>query len=127
MIRVLALGCFDCLHPGHIAHLRAASALGDHLTVAVAQDANVNKGPGHPLFPFAERVAMIKHLNFVDEVLGFTHYNDVIPLVRPEIYVKGIEYHGALPEKALVESLGGVVKFLNTLLRERIDAFVQSC
>jgi len=140
MIRVLALGCFDCLHPGHIAHLREARALGDHLTVAVTYDDAVGKGPGRPLFTYMERMRTIDELKCVNAVLGFSHWRDAIKSVMPDIYVKGIEYYGKLPEKELVESCGGVVKFINSdpvysstkiitgeMLRERIDAFVQSC
>ena len=140
MVRVLALGCFDCLHPGHIAHLRAARALGDHLTVAVTEDAFVNKGPGRPLFSFLERFKAVSELRCVDSVIGSEHYGDAITEVRPHIYVKGIEYYGYLPEEGLVERLGGTVKFLDTspvysttriitgeMLRERINTFVESC
>lgn len=140
MTTVLALGCFDCLHPGHIAHLREARALGDHLTVAVTYDDAVGKGPGRPLFTYMERMRTIDELKCVNAVIGFSHYKEAIQAVCPDIYVKGVEYYGKLPEQELVESLGGVVKFIDSqprysstkiitgeLLRERIDAFVESC
>jgi len=55
---VLANGCFDLLHVGHIRYLRAARRLGDVLFVGVNGDAAVRrlKGPGRPLVPAAERV-----------------------------------------------------------------------
>lgn len=140
MIRVLALGCFDCLHPGHIAHLRAARALGDQLTVAVTHDEFVNKGPGRPLFTFDERIRSIRELRCVDDAFGFDNYEEAIRKQHPDIYCKGIDWYDGLPEKSLIQSLGGVVKFLNVkpvysstkiitgeMLRERIDAFVESC
>jgi len=47
---VLANGCFDLLHVGHIRYLRAARALGGRLVVAVNSDASARrlKGEGRP-------------------------------------------------------------------------------
>ena len=114
MIRVMCLGVFDVLHPGHIAHLRAARALGDHLMVAVTADNFVCKGLARPLFTYAERSQCLRELRCVDGVIPFEYYAEVIQFVRPDIYVKGIEYKDNLPEKELVESLGGVVHYLDT-------------
>ena len=52
---VLANGCFDLLHVGHVRYLEAARALGDLLIVGVNGDAAVRrlKGPGRPLMPAA--------------------------------------------------------------------------
>jgi len=54
---VLANGCFDLLHVGHVRYLDAARALGDVLFVGLNSDAAVArlKGPGRPLMPAAER------------------------------------------------------------------------
>ena len=43
-------GIFDLIHPGHIAHLEGARALGDVLVVSVTSDPHVHKGPGRPYF-----------------------------------------------------------------------------
>ena len=45
---ILANGCFDVLHVGHIRYLHAAKQLGGRLVVAVNSDASVRavKGPG---------------------------------------------------------------------------------
>src|SRR5437899_5793327 len=47
---VLANGCFDLLHVGHVRYLRAARRLGDVLFVGINSDAAVArlKGPGRP-------------------------------------------------------------------------------
>ena len=37
---VLAHGCFDLLHLGHIRHLQKAKKLGDRLVVSVTDDPN---------------------------------------------------------------------------------------
>jgi rfaE bifunctional protein nucleotidyltransferase chain/domain len=134
MIRVLADGCFDCLHIGHVEHLRAARMLGDTLIVALTSDEFVNKGEGRPCFPWGERANMLRALKCVDRVIFTDTGPSAIRLIKPNIYVKGKEYEGRLPEEDLVKSLGGRVVFLDTtpiysstailngsLLRDRVD------
>ena len=114
MVRVLACGVFDCLHVGHVVHLLAAKALGDHLTVALTIDGRVGKGPGRPVFSWHEREQMLSALRCVDCVV--THYDieATIRRIQPDIYVKGKEYDGALIEEGLCRDLGIDVVFLDT-------------
>ena len=132
---VLADGCFDVLHPGHVAHLKAARALGDYLYVALTDDAHVGKGRGRPFLPWAEREAVLSQLRCVHSVIRVRNAEEALYRIVPDIYVKGVEYKGRLPEQELVERLGGRVVFLDTqpvysstkiltgeALRERIAA-----
>src|SRR4051812_30749214 len=66
-------GCFDLLHPGHIASLEAARAQGDCLAVGVNADASVriNKGPDRPILSEGNRASMLAALACVDRVLIF--------------------------------------------------------
>ena len=56
---VLANGCFDLLHVGHLRYLEDARSRGDRLVVALNDDDSVRglKGPGRPLMPLIERAA----------------------------------------------------------------------
>ena len=47
---VLANGCFDILHVGHVRYLEGARKLGDTLVVAINSDRSVRaiKGPDRP-------------------------------------------------------------------------------
>jgi rfaE bifunctional protein nucleotidyltransferase chain/domain len=110
-IRVLCCGCFDLLHIGHVVHLQAAKALGDHLTVALTMDERVGKGPGRPLFPWREREHMLSSLRCVDCVVQHYDIGDTLRRIRPDIYVKGEEYEGALLEEGLCKDLGIEVVF----------------
>ena len=58
---VMTNGCFDILHPGHVAYLEQARALGDRLVVAVNDDASVRrlKGAGRPVNPLEHRMAVL--------------------------------------------------------------------
>jgi rfaE bifunctional protein nucleotidyltransferase chain/domain len=112
---VLALGCFDLLHPGHIAHLKAARELGTHLYVALTVDDAIGKGPGRPLFPWAERADALRSLRCVSRVSENWGAVDSIERVMPDIYVKGIEYRDQdIPERAVCEELGIELVFLDT-------------
>jgi cytidyltransferase-like protein len=143
-VRVLAPGVWDCLHIGHVRHLEAAKALGDELIVSVTPSKFVNKGPGRPLFTDEERMDMVGSLRIVDSVYleEEEHGIDIIEEVRPMIYACGHEYYKKIPPRVstALNNCGGLVWHLMTrthysttkiitgeLLRERIDAFVESC
>ncbi|MEK7369859.1 MAG: adenylyltransferase/cytidyltransferase family protein, partial [candidate division NC10 bacterium] len=70
---VLANGCFDLLHVGHVRYLQAARALGDVLVVALNSDASVRrlKGQGRPVMGEAERAEILAALAPVDAVVIF--------------------------------------------------------
>jgi len=114
MIRVLACGCFDPLHIGHLRHLQAARCLGDHLMVALTHDDYVGKGPGRPIFNWNEREAMLSALRFVDGVMLHVDIGNTLRLYKPDIYVKGIEYKDKLLEEGICNDLGIRVVFLDT-------------
>ena len=111
---MLANGCFDPFHYGHLLYLQEARKLGDVLIVAVTKDEHVNKGPGRPAFPLDERMAIIRALAIVDEVIPSVTGLEAVKQVKPDIYVKGKEYENKLQEKALVEFYGGRVVFIDT-------------
>lgn len=114
---VFTNGCFDLLHAGHIAFLNAAKALGNLLIVGVNSDASVRrlKGPDRPINPLEDRLQVLASLGCVDHVIDFDSDTccDLVRQIRPDVFVKGGDYLRAeLPEAALVESLGGIVRIL---------------
>jgi rfaE bifunctional protein nucleotidyltransferase chain/domain len=115
---VLANGCFDILHYGHLAHLEAAREAGDWLIVALTGDAHVNKGPGRPVFNAEQRAKMLRSLRCVDEVIvsDAPTPHALIDRIRPNIYAKGKEYVGKLPEQSFIEGYGGRVLFTDTVV-----------
>lgn len=111
---VLANGCFDLLHVGHVRYLDAARALGDVLFVGLNSDAAVTrlKGPGRPLMPAAERAEILAGLRAVDHVVVFDEdtADRLVSLVRPAVHAKGTDYTDAsVPEAASVRAAGGRV------------------
>mgnify|MGYP001420562237 CR=1 FL=1 len=94
MIIVLANGCFDILHVGHIRHLQEAREMGDKLIVSLTVDNHVNKGPGRPIYSWADRAECLKALSCVDCVIPSRSAVEAINGVIPNIFVKGIDYAG---------------------------------
>ena len=110
---VLANGCFDGLHAGHVQHLTAAKSLGDMLVVALTPDALVNKGDGRPFFTWADRYCVLSELRCVDDVVESGENGvDAILLIRPHIYAKGCEFE-AIPQTTLdaCKAVGAAVVF----------------
>ncbi|PZG28910.1 D-glycero-beta-D-manno-heptose 1-phosphate adenylyltransferase [Spongiactinospora gelatinilytica] len=117
---VFTNGCFDVLHRGHIGYLEQARRLGDVLVVAVNDDASVArlKGPGRPVNPCRDRMAVLAALDHVDYVVPFRENTPerLLRLIRPDLYVKGGDYtEEMVPEAPLVRALGGEVRILDYL------------
>lgn len=111
---VLANGCFDLLHVGHVRYLAAAKKLGDILVVGINSDRQVAmlKGSGRPAVPAEERAEMISSLRFVDAVTIFDEptVTELILAIRPDIHTKGTDYtEENVPERDVVLSIGGRV------------------
>lgn len=70
---VFTNGCFDLLHPGHVAYLEQAKKQGDLLVVALNSDQSVArlKGPGRPVNPLKDRMTVLASLECVDFVTWF--------------------------------------------------------
>ena len=112
---VLTNGCFDLIHPGHMALLRGAAAVGDVLVVGLNSDAGVRKlkGPDRPLMPLEDRLAVVRAVRWVNAVTPFgeTTADRLIEHLRPDYYVKGADYDPtaggrSLPETATLQRLG---------------------
>jgi len=108
---VMANGCFDTLHVGHIRYLEGARREGDVLVVAVNADTSVCtlKGPGRPILDENARASLVAALRCVDYVVLF-HEATVQPLLeelRPDVHAKGTDYTlETVPERATAARLG---------------------
>jgi len=73
---VLVTGGFDPLHSGHIEYFKAAEQLGSKLIVGLNSDDWLTRKKGRPFMPFHERLAIIKELKIVDQVISFDDSDD---------------------------------------------------
>lgn len=118
---VVAPGCFDVLHAGHVHTLNWAKARPwirrPYLIVALNSDESVRalKGDGHPRVPFGLRAYALASLRCVDAVVGFDEENPLTLLHHLPgcvVLVKGDEYDvDDVEEGNFVARRGGAVVF----------------
>ena len=111
---VLANGCFDILHAGHVRYLEGARALGDLLVVGINSDEQVArlKGAGRPVLPERERAELVASLQAVDLVTIFAEptVTELLLAIKPDVHAKGTDYtEETVPERDVVRSYGGRV------------------
>ena len=111
---VLANGCFDVLHVGHVRYLEGARALGDLLVVGINSDEQVTvlKGAGRPIMAEAERAEIVASLAAVDLVTIFDEptVEALLLVLKPDIHAKGTDYtEDTVPEREVVRAYGGRV------------------
>jgi rfaE bifunctional protein nucleotidyltransferase chain/domain len=107
---VLANGCFDTLHVGHIRYLEGARREGDILAVGVNADPSVCnlKGPGRPILDENARAQLVAALRSVDYVVlfGESDVQALLEELRPDVHAKGTDYTPAsVPERAVAARL----------------------
>jgi len=127
---VFTNGCFDLLHPGHIALLRAAAREGDKLIVGLNSDASVRrlKGPTRPLQDEAARATVIGALRYVDMVVHFGEDTplETIEALRPDVLVKGADYReDEVVGADVVKSHGGSVVLVDLVAGRSTSALVR--
>ena len=91
--KVLASGCFDLMHAGHIAFLKEASAYGE-LYVAVGSDRNIEHLKGKaPYFSQEERQYMVNAIRYVHQAFlssgsGILDFKSDLIRLQPEIFIE---------------------------------------
>jgi D-beta-D-heptose 7-phosphate kinase/D-beta-D-heptose 1-phosphate adenosyltransferase len=112
----LTNGCFDLLHPGHIASIAAAKQQCDRLIIALNSDSSVKrlKGDSRPIQSQLARAVVLSALANVDGVVIFDEDAlAVLDAIKPDIYCKGEDYRGKkIAEFDLVESYGGRIDLI---------------
>ena len=121
MVRVLATGTFDLLHPGHLLYLSKARELGDELFVIVARESMIKHKP-KPIIPEEQRLAMVQGLRMVDKAMLGNESDMFEPLkeINPDIIALGKNQY--FNEEYLKERLN--YKGLNAKI-VRINSFEQ--
>ncbi len=126
---ILANGCFDLLHVGHVRYLRAAKELGGRLIVAINSDASVRglKGEGRPLMPDTERAEILAALEDVDAIVIFSEpdVRALIREIRPNVHAKGTDYTAdSVPERDEVIACGGRVAIVGDPKDHSASSFI---
>ena len=111
---VLANGCFDLFHVGHVRYLKGAKNVGGTLIVGINSDEQTRflKGEGRPFVPENERAEIVASLRCVDLVTIFNEptVEELIMAIRPDFHAKGTDYtENTVPEREIVKGIGGKV------------------
>ncbi|MEX0269918.1 adenylyltransferase/cytidyltransferase family protein [Leptolyngbyaceae cyanobacterium UHCC 1019] len=132
---VLTNGCFDLLHAGHVRYLQAAKLLGRSLVIGLNSDASVRGikpqpagSPPRPIVPELQRAEVLAALKPVDGVVIFSEptATQLIEALKPDIYVKGGDYHIAtLPEASAVQAYGGLIQLVQIEVPSSTSAIIR--
>jgi rfaE bifunctional protein nucleotidyltransferase chain/domain len=111
---VLANGCFDLIHVGHIRYLKESKKKGDILVLALNSDSSIQnlKGEGRPILIQKERAEITSSFHFIDYITFFNEPNveKVLLALKPDIHAKGSDYtEETVPEKETVKGYGGTI------------------
>lgn len=117
---VFTNGCFDLIHPGHIAYLNEAASLGDVLVIGLNTDRSVKvlKGEHRPINDEFSRSQLIASMFFVDAVVFFDEQTPInlINALKPDVLVKGGDYQiDTIVGAKETLARGGKVKVLSFL------------
>lgn len=94
MNKILMVGAFDILHPGHLQAIKEAKKLGDYLTIVIARDQNILRLKGHlPYYNEKTRVKNLRNFKIANEVIlgDLEDKLKVIRVEKPDIIVMGYD------------------------------------
>lgn len=101
---VLATGCFDIMHVGHVYFLEEASRQGDVLVVGVNGDQSVRamKGPRRPIVGEVQRATLVAALRCVDYTFVYDSVtaDQQIHALAPRVFVTGEESVSQYPAES---------------------------
>jgi D-beta-D-heptose 7-phosphate kinase/D-beta-D-heptose 1-phosphate adenosyltransferase len=124
-------GCFDLLHPGHVALLQQAARTCDRLIVALNSDASVRrlKGPLRPIQDESARAAIIGAMKGVSAVLVFDEDTPrtLIESLQPDVLIKGGDYtRDHVVGAEIVEARGGRVVLVDLVTGHSTSKLVRA-
>jgi D-beta-D-heptose 7-phosphate kinase/D-beta-D-heptose 1-phosphate adenosyltransferase len=124
-------GCFDLLHPGHVALLQQAARSCDRLIVALNSDASVRrlKGAHRPVQSESARAAIIGAMKGVSAVLVFDEDTPrrIIEVLQPDVLIKGGDYtRDHVVGAEIVEARGGRVVLVDLVTGQSTSNLVRA-
>lgn len=117
---VLAGGCFDILHIGHIEFLKAAKKSGDALILLLESDSAIKKlkGKRRPINKQENRAKVLSAIEYVDFVvtldkpLKTEDYQNLVTEIKPDIIAVTAGDPSLENKKSQAKSVGGKIKIV---------------
>jgi rfaE bifunctional protein nucleotidyltransferase chain/domain len=98
----LTSGCFDIVHTGHLKTLKLSKKMCNKLFVCLSSDNQINrlKGSKRPINKLEDRINMLMHYEFIDNIILYEEIDDIyekeldtiIHIINPEFWFKGSDY-----------------------------------
>ncbi|HNR86849.1 MAG TPA: PfkB family carbohydrate kinase [Spirochaetota bacterium] len=113
----LCQGHFNVIHPGHLRFLEFAKKQGDFFIVVIQGKSRIDESVREKFYRVDDRARGVASLEYVDRVFVFDEidFDQIIRVVRPDVYVMGEEFAGKIDliknDVELVESFGGRIIF----------------
>src|SRR3989344_9682744 len=115
---VLAGGCFDILHIGHISFLEKAKKSGDILILLLESDLAIKKlkGKKRPINDQEDRAKILSAIEFVDFIIILPKpfknedYQDLVSEIKPDIIAVTAGDPNLENKKLQAKIIGGIVK-----------------
>lgn len=123
---VLAGGCFDIIHIGHISFLEKAKKSGDILILLLESDKSIKKlkGEKRPLNSQKNRAVVLSALENVDYIIPLekiyqsSDYNSLVLTIKPDVIAVTSGDPHLEDKKMQAKSAGGKVKVVLKKLPE---------
>ncbi len=117
---VVAGGCFDILHPGHVIFLEKAKKAGDILIVLLESDTKVKvlKGIKRPVYNQAVRAKVLSALRSVDYIVALSYlkedleYDRLILRIKPDVIAATSKNENIRHYKRAAQLAGAKLKFV---------------
>jgi rfaE bifunctional protein nucleotidyltransferase chain/domain len=134
---VLAGGCFDILHAGHIAFLKNAKIKGDRLFVLLESDESIRrmKGSSRPVHTQSDRASILSSIDDIDCIILLPDlktdedYDKLIFAIKPDIIAttegdKGKAHklrQASLIGAEVIDVIKRIENVSTTRLRKKVD------
>jgi rfaE bifunctional protein nucleotidyltransferase chain/domain len=133
---ILAGGCFDILHVGHVRFLSEAKKMGDYLIVLLENDKNVKKlkGENRPVFIQKERAEMLSALGSVDLIVllpameSDSDYLSLVRIIKPDIIAVTENDPQLEKKRGQAKKIGGeleVISLIKTLSTSKLAEILE--
>lgn len=121
---VLAGGCFDLLHPGHVIFLERAKKSGDILVILLESDEKIKavKGINRPVHNQHERAVVLSALRSVDYIVMLpifkkdSDYEQLVLQIKPDIIAATYKTGNNQYYKKAARLSGAKLKFVTELI-----------
>ncbi|MDF2476412.1 MAG: Bifunctional protein HldE [Sphingobacterium sp.] len=128
---VFTNGCFDVIHSGHVGFLNRSKEYGEILMIGINTDDSIQRLKGYkPLNSLKDRIDVLSSFGAVDHIVAFGNIendtaSELIEIIRPNVFTKGDNDKGSIPEANFVKDQNGQIVILTTSIHKSTKDLIQ--